>query len=419
VSDISALLARALRTANAGASGAIGGVVGALPDLGVNVANLGRAAYGYGGHQLGLLNASQMPEPIDASSVPLTSEWISKRMGVGDSPEEQIAQFAGGFLSPGGKKAPQKMDWTAYHGSPHKFEKFSLDKIGTGEGAQAYGHGLYFADDPAVAANYFRRLGGDYAPIIELNVGGRRVGERNNFDYSPRRMGNPFLDDVDNLRSSLIEDLLINEADLRGAVANGGVQSYALKQMDAKLADLANYPRENAGIIKAAQHLRQSLERPGAVDLKLGEIPGGIYKVDIDDVRAPKDAFLLLDSPLKDQPKAVKDAARDRLKSMGYLKERDNGPRQLSAAWREAMMAHGRPWSGGGDGSRVYDLFSKNAPFGGDSQAWATQELRARGIPGLRYYDGGSRDAKRGTMNTVLFDDDLVKILSRNGEPLP
>jgi hypothetical protein len=106
---MSALLARALRAANAGASGAIGGVVGALPDLGVNVANLGRAAYGFGGHQLGLLNASQMPEPIDASSVPLTSEWISKQMGVGDSPEEQIAQFAGGFLSPGGKKAPGRM----------------------------------------------------------------------------------------------------------------------------------------------------------------------------------------------------------------------------------------------------------------------------------------------------------------------
>ena len=41
-----------------------------------------------------------------------------------------------------------------YHGSPHDFDKFSMDKIGTGEGAQAYGHGLYFADNPAVAKNY-------------------------------------------------------------------------------------------------------------------------------------------------------------------------------------------------------------------------------------------------------------------------
>lgn len=41
-----------------------------------------------------------------------------------------------------------------YHGSPHDFDKFSMDKIGTGEGAQAYGHGLYFADNETVARTY-------------------------------------------------------------------------------------------------------------------------------------------------------------------------------------------------------------------------------------------------------------------------
>ncbi len=44
----------------------------------------------------------------------------------------------------------------AYHGSPHDFEQFSTAKIGTGEGAQAYGHGLYFAENPAVSAEYAR-----------------------------------------------------------------------------------------------------------------------------------------------------------------------------------------------------------------------------------------------------------------------
>ena len=47
---------------------------------------------------------------------------------------------------------------TAWHGSPHKFSKFSLDKIGTGEGAQAYGHGLYLAESPAVATEYQKNL---------------------------------------------------------------------------------------------------------------------------------------------------------------------------------------------------------------------------------------------------------------------
>lgn len=43
---------------------------------------------------------------------------------------------------------------TVWHGSPHKFDKFDASKIGTGEGAQAYGHGLYFAESPDVAKNY-------------------------------------------------------------------------------------------------------------------------------------------------------------------------------------------------------------------------------------------------------------------------
>ena len=42
----------------------------------------------------------------------------------------------------------------AYHGSPHKFDRFDLSKIGTGEGAQAYGHGLYFAEHEPTAKFY-------------------------------------------------------------------------------------------------------------------------------------------------------------------------------------------------------------------------------------------------------------------------
>jgi hypothetical protein len=41
-----------------------------------------------------------------------------------------------------------------YHGSPHDFDRFSMDKIGTGEGKQNYGKGLYFAENEAVAQKY-------------------------------------------------------------------------------------------------------------------------------------------------------------------------------------------------------------------------------------------------------------------------
>jgi len=47
---------------------------------------------------------------------------------------------------------------TVWHGSPHKFDKFDSGKIGTGEGAQAYGHGLYLAESPDVAKMYKDKL---------------------------------------------------------------------------------------------------------------------------------------------------------------------------------------------------------------------------------------------------------------------
>jgi hypothetical protein len=45
----------------------------------------------------------------------------------------------------------------AYHSSPHDFDRFDISKIGTGEGAQVYGHGLYFAENPKVSGQ-----GGQY-----------------------------------------------------------------------------------------------------------------------------------------------------------------------------------------------------------------------------------------------------------------
>ena len=46
----------------------------------------------------------------------------------------------------------------AYHGSPHHFDRFSLEKIGTGEGAQAFGWGLYFTEKEDIARYYARSL---------------------------------------------------------------------------------------------------------------------------------------------------------------------------------------------------------------------------------------------------------------------
>ena len=44
-----------------------------------------------------------------------------------------------------------------FHSSPHDFERFDASKIGTGEGAQVYGYGHYFAENPKVSGQ-----GGEY-----------------------------------------------------------------------------------------------------------------------------------------------------------------------------------------------------------------------------------------------------------------
>lgn len=59
----------------------------------------------------------------------------------------------------------------AYHGSPHRFDKFSSERIGTGEGAQAYGKGLYFAEN--------ERVGKSYRDAALLKVDGKDFDELN------------------------------------------------------------------------------------------------------------------------------------------------------------------------------------------------------------------------------------------------
>lgn len=56
------------------------------------------------------------------------------------------------FVHGGGRMLYQ----SAFHGSPYRFDKFTLDHIGSGNGAQSYGWGLYFAGIQE-AAEYYRQ----------------------------------------------------------------------------------------------------------------------------------------------------------------------------------------------------------------------------------------------------------------------
>jgi hypothetical protein len=67
---------------------------------------------------------------------------------------------------------PMGIGKIVYHGSPHKFDKFDASKIGTGEGAQAYGHGVYLADAEDVAKGYAKKLSAsqDQAALYKADI---------------------------------------------------------------------------------------------------------------------------------------------------------------------------------------------------------------------------------------------------------
>lgn len=111
-------------------------------------------------------------QPIPGDTSSLSSIINSLIPHPGQSEEEIIAGTTGIMLPGGGVKAARELargpvpesvlNAIGWHGSPHKFAptpknalgEFDSSKIGTGEGAQAYGHGLYFAENPQVAKDY-------------------------------------------------------------------------------------------------------------------------------------------------------------------------------------------------------------------------------------------------------------------------
>ena len=97
----------------------------------------------------------------------------------------------------------------AFHGSPYSFDKFTTEKIGTGEGAQAFGRGLYFTDLESIARNYDSKLSKRkyiYQTIPskmaddlnELGVGGSSLSDKetllDNIKYRLRRLKSDIYD---------------------------------------------------------------------------------------------------------------------------------------------------------------------------------------------------------------------------------
>ena len=88
----------------------------------------------------------------------------------------EIFQRSGEARSAGAASRDAPSVMKAYHGTPHEFDRFDITKIGTGEGAQAYGHGLYFAENERIAKHYKDKLTGMRSGAVN------RILDRHNGD---------------------------------------------------------------------------------------------------------------------------------------------------------------------------------------------------------------------------------------------
>lgn len=91
---------------------------------------------------------------------------VPQIMERGGLPAEMVSAMGQGTQSP----------LTVYHGSPYRFDRFDPTKIGSGEGAQAYGYGHYVAQAQDVAKGYKETLAAKgFAKLEELGRNNYRV----------------------------------------------------------------------------------------------------------------------------------------------------------------------------------------------------------------------------------------------------
>ena len=280
---------------------------------------------------------------------------------------------AGALLGPIGMAGVIK----AYHGSPHRFSKFSMDKIGTGEGAQAYGHGLYFAESPDVAAGYQERLAmvDDGPPAFFRDASGNAI------DEAP---GSVWLLRGDDTRTSF-EEMQKRAADkLQWAQ---GLKNKQLSGIETR---------------KAQEAIDWLRDNPGA-NFAPNDVRGAFYTTRLD--VEPED-LLDWDAPLSQQSEKVR-AALEKAnpvkirEGQAYIGDTLLGPADHG---EEINFWNGILRSGAGN---AYKQIERTA-----GKQEAARIFREAGIPGIKYLDQGSRASGEGTRNFVIFDDSLISIES-------
>jgi len=244
---------------------------------------------------------------------------------------------------------------TVYHGSPYRFQRFDPTKIGSGEGAQAYGYGHYVAESPAVAKGYQKATSKD-----------KFISGQGFFDPSQ----------LEHLNVKAVT----RRGDLDQAIAEA--RKYAAPDSD--------YPETAA---KAARDLARLEALKSSGGMRINE--GALYTIDLPDPAIAR--MLDWDKPLSEQPDIVKSINPQSLgltykqlengnhafvnsegKIIGNL-QKGGTQESFTKNWTEDVLR--------GTGSDLYRQLGQGMEGGPK----VSSALRQAGIPGIRYLDQGSR----------------------------
>jgi hypothetical protein len=282
----------------------------------------------------------------------VTKNLLKAAVKVGKPIVKGVGEFFGEAFDALGNKIGALPDAiTTYHGSPHDFDEFDMSKIGTGEGAQAYGHGLYFAENENVAKGYRDNISSqalDGAKAVLQRVGG----------------------DVDAAIADRVNALSRFEERYSQGDIDDGLYQFMKNLGRGQIEQLKQY--KNKGDFTK----------------------GHMYEVNIN--ADPAD-FLDYDAPLSEQSawQKIRNFWDETLGDPDIIQER------LGVAPENT--------TGG-------DYMSKlGSGLSTANDAAISAKLREAGVPGIKYFDQGSRSAKAGTRNFVVFDDKLVSIVRKYG----
>ena len=267
-------------------------------------------------------------------------------------------------------------DIKAYHGSPHDFSAFDTSKIGTGEGAQAYGHGLYFAGNEGVARGYRDDLTPQPPPSTLIKVNGVALSDLPEFQaLNQRARGNVSAAMTFNPDKAGWLNHVQQVLDWRG---NPGV------------------PLSDADIAKRDAIYRPGLEFLKTIDpsdvTRVDPPKGHMYEVNLG---VEPEHLLDWDKPLSEQSPIVQ-------QKIANLSARGIAPRNPD------------PMATGGE---IYQELMHKAGSSANVAALLREPVPGTnvGVRGVQYLDAGSRAAGEGTRNYVMFDDKLIDIIRKYG----